>query len=259
MCSSDLLLYQPVVSMVDGAVRGVEALVRIDEPGRGLLSPAEFIDVAEESGLVAELDSQVLEAAVEQIAAWRAVGCTTRVSVNVSARTLQLPHYALRLEQALARFPSAAGELLIELTERSLLGGSSVIEQSLRRLRQLGAHLAVDDFGTGYSALAYLGRFELNALKIDRSFVSRLGTGRQGDAVVAAVIDLAHAHDLVVVAEGVETYAQSALLRTMGCDRAQGYLFGRPMAAEHVPALRPATLEPPGHPGLASVPVQRAG
>ncbi|NHC16561.1 putative bifunctional diguanylate cyclase/phosphodiesterase, partial [Motilibacter deserti] len=238
-----VLLFQPVVSLLDGTVRAVEALVRIDEPGRGLLPPAAFIEVAEESGLIAELDSQVVEAAVEQVAAWRALGCTTRVSVNVSPRTLQLPHYARRLERALTRFPAATGELLIELTERSLLGGSAVVEQSLRRLRELGAHLAVDDFGTGYSALAYLGQFDLNALKIDRSFVARLGT-RQGDAVVAAVIDLAHAHDLIVVAEGVETYGQAALLRAMGCDRAQGYLFGRPMPAERVPALRTVALEP---------------
>nr|WP_231127005.1 EAL domain-containing protein [Motilibacter aurantiacus] len=260
-----VLLYQPVVSLVDGSVRAVEALVRIDEPGRGLLPPAAFIEVAEESGLIAELDGQVLEAAAEQVAAWRAAGCTTRVGVNVSPRSLQLPHYGRRFEQALLRHPAAKGELLVELTERSLLGGSAVVEQSLRRLRELGAHMAVDDFGTGYSALAYLGRFELDALKIDRSFVSRLGT-RQGDAVVAAVIDLAHAHDLVVVAEGVETYGQAALLRAMGCDRAQGYLFGRPMPAAGVPAVRSVTLEPPDlEPtalpviGAAPLPTRRAG
>jgi EAL domain-containing protein (putative c-di-GMP-specific phosphodiesterase class I) len=125
----------------------------------------------------------------------------------------------------------------VELTERSLLTNSPVVQQSLDRISELGLSIGIDDFGTGYSALAYLQRFRLQFLKIDQSFVSRLGRSRQDDAIVRAVIDLAHAHDLVVVGEGVETEEQLAALRTMKCDRAQGFLLGRPMPAADIEAL----------------------
>jgi EAL domain-containing protein (putative c-di-GMP-specific phosphodiesterase class I) len=153
----------------------------------------------------------------------------------VSARSLEDPTFVDRMSRALSWYGVPGSAIRVELTERSLLTTSPLVRESLERLRTLGIDVGLDDIGTGYSARAYLQRFALQFLKIDRSFVSRLGTSTRDDAVVAAVIDLAHAHELVVVAEGVETAEQLDALRTMGCDRAQGYLLGRPM--------RPADLE----------------
>jgi EAL domain-containing protein (putative c-di-GMP-specific phosphodiesterase class I) len=160
-----------------------------------------------------------------------------RISTNVSARSLEDPTFVDRLQRALAWYAVAGSAIRIELTERSLLGTSVTVRQSLERIAALGVHIGIDDFGTGYSALAYLQQFPLQFLKIDRSFVSRLGASTRDDAVVSAVIDLAHAHELVVVAEGVETEEQLAALRRMGCDRAQGYLLGRPMRSADLEAL----------------------
>jgi EAL domain-containing protein (putative c-di-GMP-specific phosphodiesterase class I) len=154
------------------------------------------------------------------------------MSVNVSARSLEDPSFVDRLRRALAWYDVAGSSIRIELTERSLLTTNPAVRDSLRRIAELDVAVGLDDFGTGYSALAYLQRFHLHFLKIDRSFVSRLGQSSRDDAVVAAVIDLAHAHELLVIAEGVETTVQLDLLRSMGCDRAQGYLMGRPMAPD---------------------------
>jgi EAL domain-containing protein (putative c-di-GMP-specific phosphodiesterase class I) len=160
-----------------------------------------------------------------------------RLTTNVSARSLEDPTFVERLRKALRWYGVPGSMVRIELTEHSLLTVSPQVRESLAQIQELGVHIGVDDFGTGYSALAYLQSFPLQFLKIDRSFVSRLGTSTRDDAVVEAVIDLAHAHDLVVVGEGVETAEQLAALRRMGCDRAQGYLLGRPMTAAELDDL----------------------
>jgi EAL domain-containing protein (putative c-di-GMP-specific phosphodiesterase class I) len=159
-----------------------------------------------------------------------------RLSTNVSARSLEDPVFVERMRKALTWHGVPGSMIRIELTERSLLTTSPTVRASLARINELGLQVGLDDFGTGYSALAYLQKFSLQFLKIDRSFVSRLGNPRD-DAVVGAVIDLAHAHDLVVIGEGVETPEQLAALRAMGCDRAQGYLMGRPMPAAELDDL----------------------
>lgn len=159
------------------------------------------------------------------------------MSTNVSARSLEDPAFVDRVRRALTWYGVPGSAIRIELTERSLLTTSPAVRESLNRLATLGILVGLDDFGTGYSALAYLQRFSLQFLKIDRSFVSRLGISDRDDAVVAAVVDLAHAHDLVVIAEGVETSEQLQALRAMGCDRAQGYLMGRPMRSADFDAL----------------------
>lgn len=226
--------FQPIVDLATGGVVGVECLARIMDPERGVVGPADFVDVAEETGLVAELDARMLELGVRQLSPWSREGLGLHhLSANVSARSLEDPSLVDRLRRVMAWYDVAGAAVHVEITERSLLATNPVSAQSLRRIAQLGVDLGLDDFGTGYSALAYLQRFDLRFLKIDRSFVSRLGHPRD-DAVVAAVIDLAHAHDLVVVAEGVEVPEQLAALRTMGCDRAQGYLMGRPMPPEEL-------------------------
>jgi diguanylate cyclase (GGDEF)-like protein/PAS domain S-box-containing protein len=236
--SENLLVpvFQPIVDLSDGRVRAAEALVRIQDGDR-LVLPAEFIDVAEETGLIVEVDAWLFERVAAECARLLDTdGSLRRLTTNVSARSLEDPTFVGRMRKALTWFGVPGSMIRVELTERSLLTTSPVVEDSLARIQGLGVEVGLDDFGTGYSALAYLQRFSLHFLKIDRSFVSRLGN-RRDDAVVGAVIDLAHAHDLVVIGEGVETHEQLDALRRMGCDRAQGYLMGRPMPAEELDAL----------------------
>jgi len=239
-------VYQPIVDLADGRAHAVEALARIDTGDGRLAPPASFVEAAEDTGLIADVDARMFELAVAQFARWSADPAVhlRRVSTNVSARSLEDPDFVDRLARALRWYGVPGSALRIELTERSLLTTSPVALRSLQRLAELGLAVGLDDFGTGYSALAYLQRFTLQFLKIDRSFVGRLGLSPSDDAVVRAVIDLAHAHDLVVVAEGVETTEQLAALRDMGCDRAQGYLLGRPVRAEAVPAALAAVALP---------------
>jgi diguanylate cyclase (GGDEF)-like protein/PAS domain S-box-containing protein len=219
---------QPVVDLASGELVAAEALVRVEDPRDGLLPPAAFIEVAEETGLVTELDAWVATEAVRMLAA-SPPGLPEALAVNVSARTLQEPAFAELLAAALAEHGVAGSRLLVEITESVVLNPGEQVRRSIAALRALGVHLGIDDFGTGYSALAYLQRLRLDFLKIDRSFVVRLGDGDQrAEATVRAIVDLAHAHGLVVTAEGVETEAQAAALRRIGCDRGQGWLFGRP-------------------------------
>lgn len=224
-------VFQPIVDLRDGTVHAAEGLARLAADDGTWVSPADFIDVAEETGLIVEVDARMVELVVAEHARLSALGdvALRRVSTNVSARSLEDPAFVDRVRRALSWYGVPGSALRIELTERSLLTTSPVVRESLQRLITLGLHVGLDDFGTGYSALGYLQRFSLQFLKIDRSFVGRLGASARDDAVVSAVIDLAHAHDLVVVAEGVETREQLDTLRSMGCDRAQGYLLGRPM------------------------------
>jgi diguanylate cyclase (GGDEF)-like protein/PAS domain S-box-containing protein len=231
-------LFQPVIDLADGAVVGAEALARI-RSGEQLITPDAFVDVAEETGLVVELDARMFECAVRQMARWRADGLTAVrcVSTNVSARSLEDPAFTDRLRKILTWYGVPGSAVQIELTERSLLSSSQTLRESMERLSDIGIAVGLDDFGTGYSALAYLQRFDLSFMKIDRSFVSRLGDRDRDDALVAAVVGLAHAHELTVVAEGIETAEQLAALRSMGCDRAQGYLVGRPMPAQEIDSL----------------------
>jgi diguanylate cyclase (GGDEF)-like protein len=232
-------VFQPMVDLTDGRVTAAEGLVRIAAEDGRLVPPAEFVDVAEETGLIVEVDARVFELVTREYARLAEIGGLSlrRVSTNVSARSLEDPTFVDRLGRALSWYGVPGSAIRVELTERSLLTTSPAIRESLDRIAALGIHVGLDDFGTGYSALAYLQRFSLQFLKIDRSFVSRLGASKQDDAVVAAVVDLAHAHDMVVVAEGVETTEQLDALRRMGCDRAQGYLLGKPMRSAELEDL----------------------
>ena len=218
---------QPVVALPAGRPTQAEALVRLHDPEIGDVPPLDFIEVAEESGLIIGVDTWVMEQAVALLAD---PGCAyQRIAVNVSGRTLGNPGLIDRVATTLARHGVAGDRLMIELTESTLLEGSAHITETIRALRALGSPVGIDDFGTGYSALSYLQRFELDFLKIDRSFIMRLEDGPQPAAVVKAMIDLAHALDLRVTAEGVETQYQADVLSDMGCDHAQGWLFGRPL------------------------------
>ncbi len=230
-------VFQPIVDLVDGTIQAAEALVRIQDGDR-LVLPAEFIDVAEETGLIVEVDARMFERVAAEGARLLDSGVLLRrLTTNVSARSLEDPKFVDRMRRALSWYGVPGSMIRVELTERSLLTASPAVRESLARIQELGLAIGLDDFGTGYSALAYLQEFPLQFLKIDRSFVSRLGTGARQDAVVKAVIDLAHAHELVVIGEGVETQAQLDALRRMGCDRAQGYLMGKPMRASELDDL----------------------
>ena len=231
------LVLQPIVSLGDGEVVAGEALVRLSDPELGEMSPADFIEVAEDTGLIVEVDTWMLREAFRLLAAdevaVRAGAPATmppRVGVNVSGRTLASARLVPLVTQLLADTGLPGRRVVLELTETSLLADNASVRDTLAALADLGLDVGLDDFGTGYSAMAYLQRFPLRFLKIDMSFVQRLGTSSRSDAGVAAIIDLAHAHDMLVTAEGVETHEQAAALAAMGCNSAQGWLFGRPVS-----------------------------
>jgi diguanylate cyclase (GGDEF)-like protein len=228
------LQYQPIVDFEHGGIVGAEALVRILDPtGERLVPPDVFIEVAEDTGLVVELDLWVIDAALEQVARWvRSVSDRNLipwVAVNVSARSMEHPRVVRRLLDGMQRGGIEPHLLKVELTEHSFLGALPGGESTLRQLLTSGVPVGIDDFGTGYSAMAYLNRFDLDFMKIDRSFVARVGQEDRADAVATAIVDLAHAHGMLVTAEGVETQRQARRLREIGCDFAQGYHFGRPV------------------------------
>jgi diguanylate cyclase (GGDEF)-like protein/PAS domain S-box-containing protein len=229
--------YQPVVDLASGRISGVEALLRWQDPARGLVPAADFISLAESTGLIVPIGTFVLRAACAQARAWHDRGHPgLRISVNLSARQLrqaELPHL---LGEILAETGLDAACLDLEITESQALGGGDLTRAALQRLRTLGVRLIVDDFGIGSPSLSFLRGLPVDALKIDRSFVHDLDT-REGAAVATAVIALAHALDLQVVAEGVETEGQRAFLAAHACDRVQGYLLGHPLPAEACEAV----------------------
>jgi diguanylate cyclase (GGDEF)-like protein len=230
-----VLYYQPKVNLKTGRITGAEALVRWNHPEKGLLYPGSFVPLAEQTGLVGALGEFVIAAACEQLAAWRAAGLSDlTVAVNVSARELgeQLVDYVTRALR-LSGIPGHSLEL--ELTESAALDSLELTVQVIQALRALGVTCSIDDFGTGYCGLSYLNRLPIDALKIDRSFITELSGG--SDTIVAAVIALGHSLGLKVIAEGVETADQLAYLASRGCDEMQGYLFSKPIPAEEFAAL----------------------
>ncbi len=219
------LAYQPQVDLGSGAVIGAEALIRWHDRELGEVSPAEFIPVAEDSGFIIAIGDWVLVQAVRQAAAWHAAGLAVPVSVNVSALQFQQADFIERVA-ALMREHELPGRLLeLELTESILVHDANEALARLSQLAELGVQLAIDDFGTGYSSLAYLKRFPIGRLKIDRSFVTGLPGADSDAAIVRAIIQMARALDLKVIAEGVETEAQRRFLRELGCDQFQGFLY----------------------------------
>jgi diguanylate cyclase (GGDEF)-like protein len=231
--------YQPRVSLVDGdgAVTGFEALVRWEHPERGLIGPGEFIPLAEETGMVLRIGEYVLEQALRQIARWREVSPDVTMSVNLSFRQLEdagLTSMLARVIQATDVDPAA---LCLEIGETAIMRNPDVVVRALQRLKTIGVRIAIDDYGSGSSSLSRLRQLPLDTLKIHESFVSGLGDDPEETPIVAALVELGHALGLSVVAEGVETDAQLAALRALGCDAAQGFLLGRPAPEEDLQAL----------------------
>jgi diguanylate cyclase (GGDEF)-like protein/PAS domain S-box-containing protein len=231
-----VLVYQPQVGLDSGVVVGFEALLRWRHPDLGLVSPNEFVPLAEENGLIEPLSSWVLRTACAQHRAWREAGHPTlRLALNVSARQFQCSDLEKRIRDVLEGTGMDPRCLELELTESVLMQEGDQTASLLTDLSELGIGLALDDFGTGYSSLSYLKRFPITRVKIDRSFVSEIATS-DGDAAVArAVIAMAHGLGVAVAAEGIETVEQLAILRRYGCDEGQGYLLGRPVLSAAVP------------------------
>jgi diguanylate cyclase (GGDEF)-like protein len=247
-----VLHYQPKIDVRSGATIGAEALVRWQHPTRGLLYPDAFLPVVEQSGLMNALTRLVLEAAVRQLASWREAGLVITLAVNLSASDLLDEDLGARITALLAEHDVPFTALELELTESVLMTDPVRAREVLEGLRALGLRIAVDDYGTGYCSLAYLRDLPVDELKIDRSFVANIGADARSAAIVRSTIELAHALDLRVVAEGVEHAPALAALARFGCDYAQGYHFSRPLPAEaftawirtRVPDITPEMLLP---------------
>ena len=234
------LAYQPIVRAADGSVMGYEALVRWQHPDRGLVSPADFVPVAEETGQIVELGRWILEEACAQARRWSSDRPVT-MSVNLSARQLGDAHLVADVAMALHESGLPASALTLEITETALVAEPESALTTLRALRALGVTIALDDFGTGFSSLSHLHHYPVDIVKIDRSFVTGVADPHSdGRAIVAAVLGLAAHMNLRVTAEGVETEEQAAALRELGCERLQGYFFGKPAPAPaaDIPAPR---------------------
>ena len=232
--------YQPIVALVSGEIAGFEALLRWQHPTRGLLGPIEFIPVAEETGLIRELGWWNLREACRQISEWRAGLIAHRhltISVNLSAKQFLQPNLVEDIKKLLRELALSPEALKLEITESTVMADPSAAVEMLQQIKSLGICLAIDDFGTGYSSLSYLHRFPLDTLKIDRSFISGMGDDGEGMEIARTILPMANNLRLDVVAEGVETIQQVALLKKLECKYGQGYYFSRPLTAEGTTAL----------------------
>ncbi len=240
------LVFQPKLNARRGLIDSAEALVRWDHPGMGLLLPDRFIDRSEESGTITELTLWTFEQALKDQRTLREQGQDLRIFVNLSAQLLTDEATVAAL-CAIAQ--QAGANLGVEVTERSVIADPELAFANIRRLRTAGYSIAIDDYGAGLSSLTYLKQMEADELKIDKSFIMTLGTSHRDPLIVRSTIDLAHALDMTVTAEGVETPAAHALLTVMGCDMMQGYLIGRPMRiedfVEYLGQFDPATITVP--------------
>jgi diguanylate cyclase (GGDEF)-like protein len=228
------LCYQPYVDIVTGEAVGAEALVRWHHPTRGILTPDEFISIAEQTGLIVPLGRWVLEEACRTLAEWGETGPlapAARLAVNVSVHELTTPGFVDTVSSILAASGAEPGRLCFEITETAMMRDPATTAVVLAELHSCGVTIAVDDFGTGYASLAYLNIFPVQTVKIDRVFVEGLHRDRAGAAIIAGVVAIANGLDLTVIAEGVETREQCRQLRELGVHYAQGYLFGRPQEA----------------------------
>jgi diguanylate cyclase (GGDEF)-like protein len=253
-----VLYYQPQVALSSGSITGMEALIRWNRPGYGLLAPMEFVPILEQTGLINAVGAWVIEAACKQIAEWKQSGLgEIPVSINVSGRQFsqealsqdviqatrksgigaKLLEFEFQTERALRESSIDSNLLELELTETSLMMHANKMIGVLRNLKSLGVRLSIDDFGTGYSSLAYVKRFPIDVLKIDRSFVADILTNPSNAAITTAIIDMAHSLNVKVIAEGVETAEQCAFLHARGCDEIQGYYFSEPLSAKEVSAM----------------------
>ncbi|MDZ8026677.1 MAG: EAL domain-containing protein [Nostoc sp. ChiQUE01a] len=232
-----LVYYQPIVCLTTGRISGFEALVRWRHPTRGLVSPIEFIPVAEETGLISAINTWVLQSACQQLSIWQHHPVTPEplsISVNLSARLFSQPNLVDQIDRIIDENKINPEHLQLEITESVIMENTNAIKIILEQLKQRKIKLIMDDFGTGYSSLSYLHSFPLNALKIDKSFVKRMQENEENMGLVPAMIGIANSMGMSAIAEGVETEEQLAQLRNLNCDFAQGYLFSKPIEEQLV-------------------------
>jgi EAL domain-containing protein (putative c-di-GMP-specific phosphodiesterase class I) len=228
------LAYQPKVNIGSGEVVGLEALLRWRHPERGVVAPGQFIAVAEDTGLIVEIGRWVLEEVCRQLREWRDRGVSPLpVAVNLSVRQFT-PALVGEISTAMVAHGVAPGQIEVEITESLFMHNAEEVRGILKGLSRLGARVTIDDFGTGYSSLGYIRHFSVNALKIDRAFLSDISSSSQNLAIVRAVITMCRGLGIGVIAEGVEHKEQLEILRKLHCDEYQGYLFSRPVSAEEV-------------------------
>jgi PAS domain S-box-containing protein/diguanylate cyclase (GGDEF)-like protein len=230
------LVYQPKVQIGSGRIVGFEALLRWSNPVLGDVSPVRFIPIAERTGLIIPIGAWVLQQACRQVNSWGRAGMHVKVAVNLSPRQFHQKELLPMIRACLQRCAILPGSLELEITEGALMSREQEVDVLMRDIRALGIELSIDDFGTGYSSLAYLKRLPVQRLKVDRAFICDLGKDDDSAAIVRAIVSLAHGLKLGIVAEGVETEQQLAILRSMGCDEYQGFLFSLPLEAGSVPA-----------------------
>jgi diguanylate cyclase (GGDEF)-like protein len=228
------LVYQPQVATVSGRAFGVEALLRWRDPERGIIAPAEFIPIAEESGMIQALGARVLREACRQVSEWHRAGMAMRLSVNLSVQQLQHDSWLSIVEDALSSSGLPPGQLDLEITESVIITHPDRVVATLARLKQMGVSITVDDFGTGYSSLSYLARLPIQGLKIDQRFVHGIERNRNDETITQAIIALSHSLGLRCIAEGVETRPQIDFLRRHGCEYAQGFLICPPLESDEL-------------------------
>jgi EAL domain-containing protein (putative c-di-GMP-specific phosphodiesterase class I) len=231
------LVYQPTFSLQGMAPTGVEALLRWNSPSRGLVMPNDFVPLLEDTGLIDEVGQWVLDTACRQAAAWREAGHVLSMAVNVSARQLDTDGFVGHVERVLSETGLDASALTLEITETTLMNNVEETARRLAAIKQLGVRIAIDDFGTGYSSLAHLQQFPVDALKIDRSFISRLSNNPEGSAIIHTLVQLGKALSIETLAEGIEQERELSVLLAEQCDSGQGFLFARPLDAEHAEAF----------------------
>jgi diguanylate cyclase (GGDEF)-like protein len=249
------LAYQPTIDLSDMSPTGVEALIRWKHPVRGIVQPDDFVPLLEETGLITEIGKWVLEEACSQGAAWRVAGYPIGMAVNVSGRQLDTDELIGDIEGALSHSGLDPMALTIEITETTLMRNAEETARRLTAIKQLGVRIAIDDFGTGYSSLAHLQRFPVDALKIDRSFISGLRHNQEGETLVRTLVQLGKALSIETFAEGIEQQRDLSLLRDENCDSGQGFLFARPLDAaatetflrDWVDTTTPASAQAPQH------------
>jgi len=236
------LVYQPTFDLRDMSPTGLEALIRWRSPARGIIQPDDFIPTLEETGLIVEVGKWVLEEACRQGAKWREAGHEIGMAVNVSARQLDTDEFISEVRDALSHSGLEPSALTLEITETSLMRNAGQTARRLAAIKQLGVRLAIDDFGTGYSSLAHLQQFPVDALKIDRSFISGLIDNQEGETLLHALVQLGKALSIETLAEGIEHQQELSLLQDEQCDSGQGFLFARPLDAAATEAfLREST------------------
>jgi EAL domain-containing protein (putative c-di-GMP-specific phosphodiesterase class I) len=238
------VFYQPIVQLPSSRISGLEALVRWQRADGRLMAPADFIAIAEETGLIVPLTYQVLGQACHQVAAWQQMfGRSLDLSVNISSKLFSRPEFIDKVEEAIRESGVLPGTLRLEIPESALIDHSDVVGHHFNRLRGLQVAVHLDNFGTGYASLSYLQRYPVDALKLDKSFVAKMGTP-SNDGVGGAIVKLARELGMGLIAEGVETVTHVEQLRALDCPHAQGYLFSRPLTASDIVPLLVAELAP---------------